>query len=557
MTPSGSDIHSKRPGGTAALRRPQLWLVLAVVLVAAGYTAVELTFLEDHLGFPLDDSWIHLQFARNLATGEGLSYNAGELVAGSTAPLWTALLALLFLLPGNVVLWTKALGVALFAGAVLATYRLGRELDLSRGAAALAAALTLSTYWLVWSALSGMEIPLFLFLSLGGMVLQVRERRHPERPPLALAVFGLAALARPEGLLLLVLAAAERLLAARLRTGALAGEDADPVLHLGHPAWRKLAFGLALATLALVPTLLVHQAISGSPFPTTFGAKAGEARRWFPNGQYLYLVQGILIRPQPLMVLLFAPGLVALLSRLGTPRDRGLLPALWVLALPLAYSLMTPEGRHQLVGNFGRYYFPLFPPMIVVGMLGAVHAGRALGRRWSFGGIGVPVRALALGLLLVPTFVTLVQGAARYAQNVVNVEDSDVAMGHWMRDNLPADALVAVQDVGAIKYFGGQPILDMVGLVTPEIQHYIREAAGPQDPLGQAGVDRFLTERRPDYIVAFPDWHPAVTGDRSRFTPLLRLEIPGNITMAEREMIVYATPWTREPPRGFSRRPPL
>src|SRR4026207_1010669 len=39
--------------------------------------------------FPLDDSWIHLQFARNLAEGRGFAYNPGVPVSGSTAPLST------------------------------------------------------------------------------------------------------------------------------------------------------------------------------------------------------------------------------------------------------------------------------------------------------------------------------------------------------------------------------------------------------------------------------------------------------------------------------------
>src|SRR5262245_64042524 len=83
------------------------WPLLAAALAAGlGYLAVEL-YLVGRPGFPLDDSWIHLQFARNLAAGQGLSYNPGEPVTGSTAPLWTALLAILFLLPGNVVLWAE------------------------------------------------------------------------------------------------------------------------------------------------------------------------------------------------------------------------------------------------------------------------------------------------------------------------------------------------------------------------------------------------------------------------------------------------------------------
>src|SRR5436190_3595963 len=107
-------------------------LLLAAGLVAClRYLFAEIGRLRGGLGFPLDDSWIHLQFARNLARGLGLSYNPGHLVTGSTAPLWTALLSLLFLLPGSVVVWTKALGIALHLAGIEATRRLGRELGLS------------------------------------------------------------------------------------------------------------------------------------------------------------------------------------------------------------------------------------------------------------------------------------------------------------------------------------------------------------------------------------------------------------------------------------------
>src|SRR3954468_19393827 len=146
----------------------RLLLLLAGLVACLRYFLAEIARLKGGLGFPLDDSWIHLQFARNLARGAGLSYNSGELVTGSTAPLWTALLALLFLLPGSVVVWTKLLGVALYLAGIDATWRFARELGLGKGLSALAGGLTLATSWLVWSALSGMEIPLFVLLSLWG-----------------------------------------------------------------------------------------------------------------------------------------------------------------------------------------------------------------------------------------------------------------------------------------------------------------------------------------------------------------------------------------------------
>ena len=76
-----TSTHNRR----APLRLPTalLLLVLAVAFGAAPWVA-EAYLLDGSQGFPLDDSWIHLAFARDLATGGGLSINPGELVAGTT-----------------------------------------------------------------------------------------------------------------------------------------------------------------------------------------------------------------------------------------------------------------------------------------------------------------------------------------------------------------------------------------------------------------------------------------------------------------------------------------
>ena len=54
-------------------------LPLAVFLVAERRIA-------GAAGFPLDDSWIHLHFARNLVEGAGFSYNAGTPVGAKCGP---------------------------------------------------------------------------------------------------------------------------------------------------------------------------------------------------------------------------------------------------------------------------------------------------------------------------------------------------------------------------------------------------------------------------------------------------------------------------------------
>src|SRR5262245_48476379 len=72
-----------------------------------------------HPGLPLDDAWIHMQFARNLGTGEGFTYNPAVRSSGSTAPLWTLLLSIPAFLRIDLPTAAKTLGVALTIASAL------------------------------------------------------------------------------------------------------------------------------------------------------------------------------------------------------------------------------------------------------------------------------------------------------------------------------------------------------------------------------------------------------------------------------------------------------
>jgi len=568
------------------------WLLLGGAAACLGYLGIELWQLDGGLGWPLDDSWIHLQFARNLAAGHGLSYNAGELVTGSTAPLWTALLALLAYLPGSPLAWAQLAGALFYLAGVDATWRLARELGLKPGLAALAGGLTLGTGWLVWSALSGMEIPLFVLLSTWGMVLHLRERAAAAALPLAPAVLALAALARPEGLLLLALAFADGCL--RFERGprgpeAAAGEPAPDAALAGglaaapgslaaapgrlavepgslavepgslaaapgslapepaplrwlRPPFARLARGGLLACCVLAGPLLFYRIAGGTFLPTTFAAKGGEMRHWLPDLQYVYGVMGILLRPQPVMTLLCCGGAAALVARLGSRRDRGLLPALWLVALPLVYSTLSPPGK-ILAGNFGRYYFPLFPVVVVLGALSLEGAAGVLGPGVRAGRLRLPACLVLAVLLVWPTASSFLQCAGLYARNLADVESSDVRAARWLGPRLPAGAVLAVNDIGAFKYLLPNRIVDLAGIANPELRLEVQRQVAGGVPWERA-MAAAVAARRPDYVAIFPAWLPHLASDLG-LRPVLRLRVPGNKTMGSDELLVYSTPWTR------------
>jgi len=531
--------------------RLYLLVVLSIGLLAAGgYFLAEVYFFDGDLGFPLDDSWIHLQFAHNLHLGDGLTYNPGEPVAGSTAPLWTAVLALLHLLPGSVIVWTKLVGIVLYLAGLHAVFVLSRELGLSSGLAAFAGAMTALTSWLLWSAVSGMEVPLFIWLSLWGVVFHLRERVAQSASTVALPLFAMSALARPEGVLLLVLAAGDRL---------LEWERPDGSLRLRLGRWQAVAKGVVFTAVLLVPVAIFNHRISGLFLPTTFSAKSSGVRNLLPDLRFIHEILSIFLRPHPYLTFLAAAGCLVLIERLGHRRGRGLLPGLWLVALPLAYSTLGATMTNVLVGNFGRYFYPLFPFVVIAATLAIERAAESIGPRLAIGRTRLPLRAALVVLVVWPTMTGAIKGSGLYLQAVSNIQDGDVQIAKWLGEHVDPRALLAVNDVGAIKYMLPNSVIDMAGIIHPEVMQYMEEAkrAGSD---WRTGVLRFLEERKPDYLVIFPTWYPELERLDARYQPQFELEVLNNVALGGNSIVIYRTPWTRyplrsSPPDGESPRP--
>ena len=488
-------------------------LVLLVVLTAGLwlFLARERT-LAGTRGFPLDDSWIHLHFARNLAEGAGFSYNPGVPVAGSTAPLWTLVLAGVFSLGGAGVMGAKVVGTALAAAVALLTWRLALAWTGSRGLALVAGICVAGSGPLLWGALSGMEVTLAALLVTAALLAHTRGR-----PWGAGALLGLAALSRPEAILLL------------------------PLIWLGGPLTAGRAVALAVPpVLLLAPWAAFNLWTTGSPLPATASAKVEGGLVALLSGNREPLRQALVTRPlafawdwvrwlwsvNALLPALVLPGLAATWAREG----RALfLPASALLVHPIAMALLAAYRGPGF--QEGRYSIHLLPLAFTVAVMALAASGRV-----APGRLGRSVQSgLTVGLVVAGA-VALPPAASRYGWAVQNIEAMQVHLGRWVGAHTPPEARLALNDVGAIAYVSRREVVDMIGLVTPAIVPHRRG--------GEPALLRYLEATCPDYLIVFPEWFPALTREH-HFAPIYRVRLPNNTVAGADEMVVYETVWNR------------
>ncbi len=460
-------------------------------------------------GFPLDDSWIHLHFARNIAAGAGFSYNPGIPVAGSTAPLWTLLLGAGAFVASPSLAMAKVIGIVATVGAALVTRRAalawGVRSDVAVGAA-------IALLWMgpvAWGALSGMEVSLGALLVAAALLAHARDHR-----PATAVCAALAVLARPEALLLIPFFVAARPLTIR-----------------------RIAWFAVATTVVVAPAVLFSLWTAGTPYPATAAAKVeGGLVGWlggvrepaaltFITRPFAFFTEWLvwLATIHWLLPLVLAPALVLTWKYAG--RALGVV-TLALLAHPLGMALLAPyRGPAFQEGRYSIHLLPLAVLVLAVA-IGDPHAPAAPGSRrhtWIAAAVFVAWLAIAAG--------GLVPAATRYGWAVQNINAMQVHLGHWVDARLPKTARIAVNDIGAIAFFSRREVIDLMGLVTPEIIPYRRR--------GESGVMEYVSETCPEYLIIFPAWFPRLAASTETLQPIYRVRLERNEVAGAPEMVVY------------------
>lgn len=476
-------------------RKRDLLIVFVALFSVVSYV-VAAHLIAGGPGFPLDDSWIHQTYGRNLAQTGQWQYVPGVESAGSTSPFYSVLLAIGYFLHLPIFAWTYGLGAAALALAGVVGARMADRLfPQQRHAGLWTGVIMVGTWHLIWAAASGMETVLFGAWSLVVIALAWGERDaqgHYRAHVGFGAAFGFAGAVliaiRPEGVVLIGL----------LVILMIISQTSDRPHMSSLLAW--LAGALIGGLVGVAPYALLNLHLNGTVLPNTFSAKQAEnaplllqpfwVNLWamlqpLTAGGQLFLIPGALwatvqiLRHEPHKRLIF------------------LTPLLWAGAIILLYTLRLPAYYQH-----GRYVMPALPPFILMGVGGTL-ALVASARRNRQLLVRVAVQSLAITALAI-FIVFWVIGAQVFGKEVYAINSDMLVASKWLSQNVPSDQLLAVHDIGAAGYFAPRPIFDLAGLISPEVIPIIRDGPALMTMMQQRGVR---------YLMVLPSQLPTTADD--------------------------------------------
>jgi hypothetical protein len=419
-------------------------------------------------GFTADDAYITYRFADNLAEGRGFVYNRGEVVMGTSTPLYTFILAGCSKLfgPQSIPWFSRGIGVIADAITLILIFLVTASLGAS--SQFLSASLFALFPRLVFSSSLGMETPLVVMMMILSYVLHINGR-----PSAACGVLGVLFVLRVDTSLWSVM-----MLALVLRKqGRIAPGTIFPII------------------VPVAGWLIYAYATFGSLMPHAVEAKAVSWHHLFnafdPERVFLgYLpVHALHDFPELLKAFLFALivlPVVVILPRLYRRRDPLIIFPVFFLLYNFAFSV----GRIVMADW---YYLPGWVAYVI-----------CLGILWPllFSAKSTRVARASseriLSRVLIPALVLLLAlGISRWKKDPGEwFQNELVRVGSWLAMNAPAESSVMLEPIGEIGWVSKLYVHDEVGLVSPRVLEYRRRFDG-----SDAWFLQYVKDVRPTYIV--------------------------------------------------------
>jgi hypothetical protein len=386
--------------------------------------------------FLVDDVYISLRYARNLADGYGLVFNTdgSTPVEGYTNFLWVMMEALLFVagLPDESILHIiRIVGIVFGTGVVIVTYKLMRLLEFEHHTSLIAILLLCVLPEFSFWSVGALETTLYMFLLMLSLYVYISERKAGRDHVWSMVLLFLLALTRPEGFFI-----AGVIILYHLVHGFIKND--------GKRTFLKILPGLILFFILFGAYFIWRFNMYGYLFPNTFYAK-----KISYLSQLFYRSQEINRFVGPLFPLFAIASIGFFQFHKNFSYERLLLFSVLVALISFCYLARA----EWMPGH--RYELPFVPLLLVffsagLGKIAYAESGRLKG---SLRRTIIPFCLLLFfGGFFISRFNDLRKKGNEFGKQL---NRAHVPLGKWLKRHAPANASYASWDMGAVPYFSG------------------------------------------------------------------------------------------------------
>jgi len=469
----------------------------ACVFTYVFYLIFEYIFTHGVMGVPLDDTWIHFQFAENFTKGFFYQFNPGEPTAGTTSPLYVIVLGAFSYLIRDFIINSVFLSAAFHLLSCIFIYKISLLIFKSdysplkhfnpekfspEFVSLLVSLLTVFTGRLTWAALSGMETTMFTFFCLAGVYYHVKNLQQNKFTIVPCFFIALATVSRPEAFLLFGLYLFDLII------NFLKNNNFKKNLL-------KLILGIIIFAVITFPYLIFSYKISGYFFPNTFRGQGG-GFKFIPDLEYLRIVTIYFFRDNFVVGLLYLLSIIFYFSNFKKyfkELKKINLIFLWTIFLPLISSLLIPNWRHHV-----RYMIPLLPfiNLAAIYLFMIIISNEKLLKNF------IQKKRNAVWIITVISLIYFIVYAVLLGKNTGNINDQQVKLAKWVNENVGRNETIALNDIGAITFINKNRVIDIAGLITPEMLQY-RNYYGNEN---LDSVNYLLKKNNVSYIIIYDEW---------------------------------------------------
>ncbi len=456
-----------------------------------------------YFSFPLDDPWIHLTFAKNFLEYGAYSYFKDEVItSGSTSPLYTFIAAFLFLVFKNEFILSYFLGVFFFGLLTFVSFKLA-QVEIFYSISALIFALLVALQpKLGLISVSGMETTMFIAFCLITVYFYRKEKFM-----LAGVFGGLTVWTRPEGIILVFTIFVDSFVQKLFYKTRFAQEFFDKKKYL--------QFALSLVIIIIL-YFIFNYSLSGSLFPNTYKAKiayyfGSDRSRFLKNAVFDYFTEGEFLLVAFLFVFAF---IFLVIDTFRKNYNPSFLYFLFIVMFILIYYIELPFSH-----RFGRYLMPLIPFYLFVAYNGLHQIVFYLynkSKTDQSGGLNF-VFVLVTGFTLLISISKIPENAEELTITGKYHYDRHIKIAEWLKQNTNESDIIATHDIGAIAFYSKRKVVDMVGLINPEISEYLKDKRSTEF------LKEHLLKNKVTYFATMRNWFEAVN-QRPIYLPINEFE---------------------------------